>query len=631
MSTLSAPIERHRRHDFQDLMRHRIMDILLVSTPYDSFILEEAGRAAGAAARRVPEPRPPLRPRPHERLHGRRGAGALPGEPPLQPHRHHPPRGGHERGRARPKGPGGRPRRPRRPARLGHPRAHGVHGPGRHLGPRADLPLAGRRPHPRRHRQVGRGPPQRGARQPRGGRAGDHPRRGQRPLLLVVPARDVHGAAPPLAARDRRGPEPLPEDPAHAGPPQGAPLHDVRGGGGGLRRPRRRGAGRHLRHRVPAREGAVAHRGRRARPPRPGLLPRRAPDPALLAARERGARREPGRELPAEGLAPAPPGPAARDAAGLRLRRLRVPPSGRKRSGPRRGPARPRGPPRDRPRGERHLPRRAQPLLALAQGPHRVRARAPAAPAQALRLRGRGGPAAQPDLVHRGLPPRAEPRRGGGLRPRDLRPRRRLLPHRRRLPGRQGPRPGLRAPPAEPEPARATASRASRSPCPPRWSSARTSSTASSRTTTCATSPSSATTRRRSSAGSGAAGSPRIRAGTSRPSSRRRGGRWPSAPRACSRTRSTSPSPGSTTRSCCRTTRRAWRSAGKTSSPRSSGSTPPPSRLGPRPTCAPLPTGWRRRRWRWSSSGSWAPRTGPASTPTSRVSLAPTTSIPRPP
>jgi CheY-like chemotaxis protein len=43
MSTLFAPIERHRRHDFQDLMRHRVMDVLLVSTPYDSFILEEAG------------------------------------------------------------------------------------------------------------------------------------------------------------------------------------------------------------------------------------------------------------------------------------------------------------------------------------------------------------------------------------------------------------------------------------------------------------------------------------------------------------------------------------------------------------------------------------------------------------
>ena len=34
---------RRRFTEYQDLMRHRIMDILLVSTPYDTFILEEAG------------------------------------------------------------------------------------------------------------------------------------------------------------------------------------------------------------------------------------------------------------------------------------------------------------------------------------------------------------------------------------------------------------------------------------------------------------------------------------------------------------------------------------------------------------------------------------------------------------
>jgi CheY-like chemotaxis protein len=34
---------RPRFHDFQDLMRFRIMDVLLVSTPYDAFLLEEVG------------------------------------------------------------------------------------------------------------------------------------------------------------------------------------------------------------------------------------------------------------------------------------------------------------------------------------------------------------------------------------------------------------------------------------------------------------------------------------------------------------------------------------------------------------------------------------------------------------
>jgi CheY-like chemotaxis protein len=39
----ASPGGRRRLHEYQDLMRHRIMDILLVSTPYDTFILEEAG------------------------------------------------------------------------------------------------------------------------------------------------------------------------------------------------------------------------------------------------------------------------------------------------------------------------------------------------------------------------------------------------------------------------------------------------------------------------------------------------------------------------------------------------------------------------------------------------------------
>jgi hypothetical protein len=40
---MAAPPGRRRPHDYQDLMRHRVMEILLVSTPYDTFILEEAG------------------------------------------------------------------------------------------------------------------------------------------------------------------------------------------------------------------------------------------------------------------------------------------------------------------------------------------------------------------------------------------------------------------------------------------------------------------------------------------------------------------------------------------------------------------------------------------------------------
>jgi CheY-like chemotaxis protein len=40
---MENPPGRRRFHEYQDLMRHRIMDILLVSSPYDTFILEEAG------------------------------------------------------------------------------------------------------------------------------------------------------------------------------------------------------------------------------------------------------------------------------------------------------------------------------------------------------------------------------------------------------------------------------------------------------------------------------------------------------------------------------------------------------------------------------------------------------------
>lgn len=37
---------RSRFHEFQDLMRFRIMDVILVATPYDEFVLEEAGELA---------------------------------------------------------------------------------------------------------------------------------------------------------------------------------------------------------------------------------------------------------------------------------------------------------------------------------------------------------------------------------------------------------------------------------------------------------------------------------------------------------------------------------------------------------------------------------------------------------
>src|SRR5512138_1180064 len=46
LTAMSRPGPQHRRGgtDFHELMRYRIMDILLVASPYDSFVLEEAGQ-----------------------------------------------------------------------------------------------------------------------------------------------------------------------------------------------------------------------------------------------------------------------------------------------------------------------------------------------------------------------------------------------------------------------------------------------------------------------------------------------------------------------------------------------------------------------------------------------------------
>jgi len=57
---------QHRR--FENLMRYRIRDILLVSSPYDYFTLEEGGwPAQRAAAGRLPAAQPLLRAAHHPR------------------------------------------------------------------------------------------------------------------------------------------------------------------------------------------------------------------------------------------------------------------------------------------------------------------------------------------------------------------------------------------------------------------------------------------------------------------------------------------------------------------------------------------------------------------------------------
>ena len=163
------------------------------------------GRSARRAdPQRVPRPELPAQSRHHARLVGRRGAGAGDRPEPVQPDHHVDARRGHGRARARAPRQGRRPRHPGRAAGLRRARALAVPRAPRHLRPRARLSLAGRRHHPPRHREGDRGPAERRARHGADGRAGRDRHRGQRPLLLVVPAGDLLGADAPLASSSRR-------------------------------------------------------------------------------------------------------------------------------------------------------------------------------------------------------------------------------------------------------------------------------------------------------------------------------------------------------------------------------------------------------------------------------------------
>ena len=153
----ASPPGRRRSHEYQDLMRHRIMDILLVSTPYDTYVLEEAGELS---ERMLGEFR-------NLDLHYAPGlTGISTGTEALRiarenshvnliittPHladmdaaelaRAHPGRGSGRAGGA---------------AGLGHARALRLPGAQGHLRDRADVPVAGRRAHAGEHRQVDRG------------------------------------------------------------------------------------------------------------------------------------------------------------------------------------------------------------------------------------------------------------------------------------------------------------------------------------------------------------------------------------------------------------------------------------------------------------------------------------------
>ena len=210
-------------------MRYRIMDVLLVSTPYDAFLLEEAGEleqtlgelrnldlhyapglteaSTGASALEIAERQKNLNliiTTPHvgdmdaaELARRIRDAGI---DLPV--------------------------------VLLAWDASELNGGLGRTPAIERVLSLAGRRAHPGRDPQVGGGLAQRRARHGVGRRAGHPPHRGQRPQLLLVPARDVQRSCCTTRSGVSRRAEHLAEDPAHAGAAEDPPLHRLRGGVG---------------------------------------------------------------------------------------------------------------------------------------------------------------------------------------------------------------------------------------------------------------------------------------------------------------------------------------------------------------------------------------------------------------
>ncbi len=183
---------------------------------------------------------------------------------------------------------------------------------------------------------------------------------------------------------------------------------------------------RHRRHRVPERRRARAGSGAGVRADGAPAPARRADHAAVERGRERGAGLGRRRRVPAQGIADAaPPASAVHD------RELRVSatscsacptaPSWATRRDLRsaRGTA-PHGA-----RREPRLPRRAQSLLEVAQGAHRVRAGPPPAAAATSPTSRRRAPAAAPDSVDPRLPEPAEARHRRGLRRGHVRSRRR--------------------------------------------------------------------------------------------------------------------------------------------------------------------------------------------------------------
>ena len=299
-------------------------------------------------------------------------------------------------------------------------------------------------------REVSRGPTERGARCGRARRPGDPGDRGQRPLLLLVPADDVRRADAPRAQPRARRRQSVAQADAPAGPAQDSPVHVVRGSVGLLRRLRDQHSRRDFGRRVPARRPHRPRRGARVRAAGAGAPAGRAGDAAVHAGGEPVAGARGGRVVSAQGLVDAVAAAAPLHGGTARVWRFRLPHARWAGSGARARSSGARGPAGHRAGRKPRLPRRAQSLLQLVQGADGVRARRPASAAQSVGLRDGRRPARGTAARDPRAPARHEPRRRGGLRRRHAPSGDDIQPRRRRLAWRQSARPRVRGRAAQP-------------------------------------------------------------------------------------------------------------------------------------------------------------------------------------
>ena len=276
-----------------------------------------------------------------------------------------------------------------------------------------------------------------------GRRGRHHPGRRLRPVPLLAPAHHLQPARPPDAGRDGRRAELHGQAAAFRGPAEGAGGRDLRGGHGAVPSLPQVPVRGHHRRLFPAQRCARPASRDRVHPSASRGSARRARATAVLGRHELATGRAARRQFPLQEVHHAGRRCTRLHARQLRARRFRVPDAGRPRSGPGCRPA------LDAARAARRadridrVSRPAQPLLQLVSRAHGVRAGAAHAAPPRVRIRRPGDDSALPAARARRGPAAESPRRGGRLHPRAVRRRLRLCADRRRLAGRQGSRPGL--------------------------------------------------------------------------------------------------------------------------------------------------------------------------------------------